>query len=228
MRFLDPANISRAFRDPITWAAIIIDVIPVYAVMFLGWGAAPIVFLYWLENLVIGVMTIARMIASGIGKGIGGAAQLLFFVPFFTVHYGMFCFGHGLFLLVLQSDDFSHLGPTTHIGEDYAGIVQHAGTAGPGMLTFITIIFAFNVFLFVWDYIGKREFLSAEPAEEMFAPYGRIMLLHVALFAGMFALINFGEPMLGVLLLILLRVAWGLFISVRRRLRLDEKVDAVS
>ena len=228
MRFLDPANISRAFRDPITWAALVIDLIPVYAVIVLGWGAAPLVFLYWLENLVIGVMTIARMIAAGIGKGIGGIAQLLFFVPFFTVHYGLFCFGHGLFLLMLQSDDVSHLGPTTNMGADYVDVVQHAGTAGPNMMTFITLIFAFNIFLFIWDYIGKQEFLQTEPSEEMFAPYGRIMLLHVALFVGMFALINFGEPMLGVLSLILLRVLWGLFISVRRRLRLDEKVDAVS
>ena len=228
MRFLDPANVSRAFRDPVTWAAFAVDLIPIYAVIVLGWGAVPLVFLYWLENLVIGVMTIARMIAAGIGKGAGGLAQLLFFVPFFTVHYGLFCFGHGLFLLVLQSDDFAHLGPTTNIGSEYVGIVEHAGSAGPNMLTFIAIIFVFNIFLFIYDFIGKREFLNVEPAEEMFAPYGRIMLLHVALFAGMFALINFGEPMLGVLSLILLRVLWGLFTSVRRRLRLDEKVDAVS
>ena len=228
MRSLDPANISRAFRDPITWVALVIDLIPIYAVIVLGWGAAPLVFLYWLENLVIGVITIARMIAAGIGKGVSGLAQAAFTVPFFTVHYGMFCFGHGLFLLVLQSEDFAHLGPTTNIGESYADIVGHAGSSGTGMLTFISVIFAFNIFLFVWDFIGKQEFLDAEPATEMFAPYGRIMLLHVALFAGMFALINFGEPMIGVLSLILLRVLWGVFISVRRTLRLDEKVDAVS
>lgn len=227
MRTLDPANISRAFRDPVTWAALIIDLIPIYAVLVLGWGAAPLVFLYWLENLVIGVMTVARMIASGIGKGAGGLAQTAFTVPFFSVHYGLFCFGHGIGLLALQSKDFAKLDESA-VSAGYGGLIQSAGASGPNVFTFIAIIFAFNIFLFAWDYIGKRQFLHSDPTVEMFNPYGRIVLLHVALFAGMFALINFGEPMLGVLSLIVLRAIWGVFISVRRRLRLDEKVDAVS
>ena len=96
------------------------------------------------------------------------------------------------------------------------------------MIAFISIITAFNVFLFVWDFIGKGEFLRSRPITEMFAPYGRIILLHVALFVGMFALLSFGEPMAGVLALIVLRVLWGLYLSSRRYVRLGQKVDAVS
>lgn len=225
VRLLDPSHLSRTFRDPITWAAVIVDLIPIYAVLVFGWGAAPLVFLYWLENLVIGVMTIARMIASGIGNG--AIPSMLFTVPFFTIHYGMFCFGHGFMLLVLQSRDFTAL-DTSPMEAGIFGLVGEAAASGPYMLIFIGIIFAFNIFLFAWDFIGKREFLNTLPNKEMFAPYGRIMLLHIALFVGMFALIQFGEPMLGVLLLIVLRVLWGLLISLRRTLRLDQKVDAVS
>lgn len=225
--FLDPSTLSRTFRDPVTWAAFIVDIIPFYAVIVLGWGAAPLVFLYWFENLVIGAITVARMIVAGIGKGSRGIKSALFTVPFFTIHYGMFCLGHGIGLLALQSLQTDM--PDVPVSPDKAGeIVGYAATAGPGVLTFVSIIFAFNVFLFVWDYIGKREFLDSSPSEEMFAPYGRIVLLHVALFAGMFALIQFGEPMLGVLSLIILRVIWGIFTSLRRRARLDQKVDAVS
>jgi len=226
-RFLDPSTIARAFRDPVTWAALIVDFIPIYAVLMLGWGAAPLVFLYWLENLVIGIMTVARMLASGIGKGARGIGAMLFSVPFFIVHYGMFCFGHGMMLMTLQSEEFTGANPA-FIAETYPEIVQFAATSGPNMVTFISIIIAFNIFLFAWDYIGKGEYLNASPSSEMFAPYGRIMLLHVALFAGMFALLHFGEPMAGVLALIVLRVIWGLVLSIRRRLRLDLKVDAVS
>lgn len=226
-RFLDPSTLARTFRDPITWAAFVVDIIPFYAVIMLGWGAAPLVFLYWFENLVIGVITIARMIAAGIGKGSHGITSALFAVPFFTVHYGMFCLGHGIGLLALQSLQTEM--PDVPISPDKAGeIVGYASTSGPGVLTFVAIIFAFNVFLFAWDYIGKSEFLDSSPSQEMLAPYGRIILLHVALFGGMFALIHFGEPMLGVLSLIILRVIWGIIISLRRRVRLDQKVDAVS
>jgi len=225
-RLLDPSTIARTFRDPISWAALMVDLIPFYAVLVLGWGAAPLVFLYWFENIIIGIITIARMIASGLAKGIGGLGQLLFIVPFFAIHYGMFCFGHLVGLLSLQGINSEQTNPMAF--EPSVDMVQQAAASGPDMLTFIAIIFAFNVFLFFWDYIAKGEFLSASPSAEMTAPYGRIILLHVALFAGMFALLHFGEPMLGVLSLIVLRVIWGVFISLRRRVRLDQKVDALS
>ena len=192
-----------------------------------GWGAAPLVFLYWLENLVIGAVTLARMIASGAAKGGGGIGRLLFLVPFFTVHYGMFCFGHGMFINVLATENLGGL-ETGNIITVYGELIQQALLSGAHMSNFILLILGFNGFLFVVDYIGKGEFLRTDPSKEMFAPYGRIALLHVALFAGMFALISFGEPMIGVLALIVLRAAWGVVQSVYRRLRLDQKVDAVS
>ena len=44
---------------------------------------------------------------------------------------------------------------------------------------------------------------------EMFAPYGRIILLHFAIFAGAGALFLLGEPMIGVRGLIALRALFG-------------------
>ena len=110
----------------------------------------------------------------------------------------------------------------------YGDLIQNALASGAYMPTFILLIIAFNVFLFVVDYIGKGEFLRTGPSKEMFAPYGRIVVLHIALFVGMFALISFGEPMAGVLALILMRAIWGVIQSIYRRVRLDQKVDAVS
>ena len=40
---------------------------------------------------------------------------------------------------------------------------------------------------------------------EMFAPYGRIVVLHFGIFAGAGALFLLGQPMVGVLALILFR-----------------------
>lgn len=228
-RLFDPYTVARAFRDPVTWTALIVDLIPIYAVLVFGWGAAPLVFLYWLENLVIGVVTVARMIVSGLAQGLTNFGGLLFFVPFFVVHYGLFCFGHGMGLMLLESGlghENSASVPTSPFAFD--GLIQHALQTGPHMITFVALITLFNISVFLWDFIGKGEYLKTSASQEMMSPYGRIMLLHFALFAGMFALMNFGEPMAGVLALIILRVLWGIFLSIRRRLRLDQKVDAVS
>mgnify|MGYP001804404904 FL=1 len=55
----------------------------------------------------------------------------------------------------------------------------------------------------------------------MQAPYGRIIILHIGIFAGAFAMAAIGEPMWGILALILLRALWGVFLTVRRRSRID-------
>ncbi|MFN4025803.1 MAG: DUF6498-containing protein, partial [Hyphomonas sp.] len=93
-RFFDPAEVARAYRDPLSWVSLSVDLLPVIAVLAFGWGATPLVALYWLENLVIGAVTIVRMLGTALSSLVNiGAA--LFTAPFFFVHYGMFCFVHG-------------------------------------------------------------------------------------------------------------------------------------
>ena len=52
-RFFDPDLFARAYRDPMAWLTLLVDLLPVIAVVFFGWKAVPLVALYWLENLVI-------------------------------------------------------------------------------------------------------------------------------------------------------------------------------
>ena len=46
---VDPALLSRTYRDPLAIFGLVVDLLPIFAVLTLGWGAAPLVFLYWLE-----------------------------------------------------------------------------------------------------------------------------------------------------------------------------------
>ncbi|HAE94268.1 MAG TPA: hypothetical protein DCG65_06890, partial [Hyphomonas atlantica] len=59
-----------------------------------------------------------------------------------------------------------------------------------------------------------------------FSPYGRIVTLHVAIILG--ALLAFGsdEPLFGVLLLILMRVVFGIALSAYRQHRRDREIGA--
>jgi hypothetical protein len=80
-RFIDPAEIVRAYRDPLSWASLGVDLLPIIAVIAFGWSATPLVALYWLENLVIGVFTVARMIGT-VFASIGNLLGALFMAPF--------------------------------------------------------------------------------------------------------------------------------------------------
>lgn len=215
--FLDPAEIARAYRDPVSMASLVVDLLPVIAVAAFGWGATPLVALYWLENLVIGMFTVLRMIGSAAGA-LANLAVALFMVPFFCVHYGMFCYGHGLFL-----HSFATSGGMT---DEPRGLVRWALGTAPEMYWFVGAIVAVSALYFIVDFVLRGEYRRSNPATEMFQPYGRIITLHVAIIFGAALAFGLNEPLLGVLLLILIRVVYGIVLTLRRRRRRDAAVEA--
>lgn len=227
-RFFDPTYLSRTYRDPIALTILAVDLFPIYAVLTMGWGAAALVWLYWLENVILGGFALARMCASSMKQHPIGLAGMLFIGPFFVFHYGMFCFVHGIFVNVFASmgagDNPDFLSPW--------GLIQTGLASAPNMALFICAIIVLQAFLFLRDFIGRGEYRKTTIEKEMTAPYARIVVLHIGIFAGAFALAAMGEPMLGILGLILLRAAWGVFLTMRRRMQLDgilkEKVDGSS
>lgn len=226
MNFLNPDTLSRTYRDPISWVILAVDLFPILAVLTMGWGAAPLVFLYWLENLIIGVVTLARMIATSAKDGPAGLAVMAFLGPFFIVHYGLFCFVHGVFVSVFaslsQSADGSPGFPSP------VSLIDQALSSGANMTLFVVTIIALQAFLFVQDFLGRGEYRNAEVQTEMMAPYGRIIVLHIGIFAGAFAMVALGEPMIGILALILIRALWGVVMSASRRNRLDAALQSKS
>ena len=90
----------------------------------------------WLENLVIGAFTILRMLGT-VAANILNLAVAAFMVPFFTVHYGMFCFGHGIFLSAFAGGKVGDPAP----GYDgMRALVDWALGTGPYMLWFVAAI----------------------------------------------------------------------------------------
>ncbi|MBK8197245.1 MAG: hypothetical protein IPK75_02655 [Acidobacteria bacterium] len=215
-RFFDPSEIARAYRDPLSWVSFGVDLLPVIAVFAFGWGAVPLVALYWLENLVIGVFTILRMLGT-VAANAANIFGALFMVPFFTVHYGGFCYGHGVFLAVFAGkDDF----PSPD------GLVRWALTTAPEMGWFVAAIAGVSLLYYIFDFFGRGEYRRTSLDAEMAAPYGRIVTLHVAIILGAGIAFGLGQPLLGVLLLIVIRVVFGIVFTVLRRRRRDALIAA--
>lgn len=216
MYLFEKAFWARAMRDPVVATGLMVDLAPVLGVLAFGWGAAPIVMLYWLENLVIGVFTVGRILLSGFMQArVPGVLGALFLCAFFTFHYGMFCMGHGVFLFSFLSD-----GPALTPDFGPGGLLEMAGMAlhsASGLPFVLSLIIGWQAYVFVMDDWLAGGLVESNPMTEMFMPYGRIVVLHIGIFAGAFALMWIGDPMIGVLGLILLRVLFGLFLNVRRR-----------
>ena len=222
--FLDPDLIARTYRDPLAWLTLLVDLLPIIAVIFFGWKAVPLVALYWLENLVIGAFTIFRMLGT-IAANALNIPIALFMVPFFTVHYGMFCFGHGIFLSAFAGGKVGDAAPGI---DGMRTLVDWALGTGPYMLWFIGAIILVNAIFYLVDFIGRGDYRNTQLPVEMFAPYGRIVTLHVAIILGAGLMMAFGQPLLGVLILIMLRVAFGMALNMMRRRRMDGDIGPLA
>src|SRR5438045_8762155 len=81
-------------------ALLLANAFPIVRVLILGWTVFPLVLLYWLENVVVGAFNVARLLLAQPREPVFWAV-MLFLIPFFIVHFGMFTYIHGVLVLAL-------------------------------------------------------------------------------------------------------------------------------
>ena len=79
---------------------ILLNAVPIYGVFHWDWKSFDLIFLYWLENLIIGMIMILRILARRYSHPVE-LAMPFFIAPFFSFHFGMFCYVHGTFVVSL-------------------------------------------------------------------------------------------------------------------------------
>jgi Family of unknown function (DUF6498) len=205
----NPASWGRALTQPLVLIGLAVDLFPIYGVIAFGWNAVPLVMLYWMENIIAGVLTIPRIFISGATYGPLGVGLGAFMSVFFVFHYGLFCAVHGTFLMAFIAMSDGTIANQPPIMMDVWAMFQFGLTSAPHIDYFIYAIIAFQVLVAIWEFGIKGEWKETNPMAEMFAPYGRIIVLHLAIFGGAFALFVLGQPMIGVLALILFRAVYG-------------------
>ena len=178
-------------------AAIGFNLVPIIGVLFWGWSAFALVFLYWLENVVIGGRTLLSMLLNGaLTKSLPAALAMS---VFFTIHYGIFCYAHGVFVNLMFGGAYSS---SDLIATARALLAEDKGL-GSGFLS-ITL---WQVVLFVL-FIVRGEVMRTNARELMSAPYPRIIMLHLVIIFGGGLVMMLGEPIAGVVLLALLKTAF--------------------
>lgn len=189
---------ARVDDAPLKLAPLIaLNLVPVIGVYAWGWQSFDIIFLYWFENLVIGAFTLARMVIRPYQHPIELVFPL-FFAPFFLLHYGMFCWGHGGFVISL-------FGPEGMDGFDLWPAVTEVLSTNHLLLAALTfpVIQALE-----WRRSINRHGLGADGVKDLMTrPYRRIVVLHIAIIGSGFALAALNEPLAGLLALIAAKTA---------------------
>ncbi len=156
-----------------------VNMLAVIGVAAFGWSALTLVLLYWIENLVVGLLNVPKILISGASSGPTGMLASLFLAPFFVVHYGMFCFVHGLFILGLFGGGLDSIGAFDMAG--LAAAVADRIRADRAMLAGVAVMTAFHLYLFLRYWLAARRWETSDPFTQMFAPYGRIFVIHLTI-----------------------------------------------
>jgi hypothetical protein len=101
-------------------ALIIGNLVPIIGVLFFEWQLFPLILIYWLENVVIGIFNAFKMLTC---SGSESFSQRIFMTMFFSVHYGMFCFGHGTFVVDLFGGEFREMSVSEVMFSPYKRII---------------------------------------------------------------------------------------------------------
>jgi hypothetical protein len=184
------------------------NILPVAGVWFLGWNATEAFIVYALETMIVGMLTIVKMLIVTFYKGkdewhANGSTTLqsgFFFIFFFILHFGLFA--------LVQTTIFSQ--------------AAHITPQGSGMLhfffnwhTYINTDIAYMLAAFIISYIARSlipfilngDYKTTPLMLIMFQPYGRIFIQQFTVILGSMFL-SFG---LGKAFILVFAVAKTLF-----------------
>lgn len=185
--------------NPTRWLPLLLvlvtALVPLAGTLFLGWSVREVLLLYWIENLVIGLWQIVKMarapLTSSNRSFVGALVARGFLLVFFTVHYGGFCAGHGIFILILSSGERFPGNPFDSIS---------LFSLAPGALLAIGTMFVTHGMATLRDIRARP---NADASDFMVEPYKNIVVVHVGIVLGGIVAMATGNPVPVLVLIII-------------------------
>lgn len=199
---------------------VLVNLLPLAGVILLGWDVAALMVLYWSENLVLGFFTLLKMlVVSPLGAVPMGAVPM---GAFFAIHYGGFCAVHGLFIATMLLDEGIDPMPGAPwplflvFPQLLLNVVRQVlAYAPPDWVLAFAALYVSHGVSFIGNFLFARERDELNLKQLMAAPYGRIMILHVAILLGGFAVMALGQPVAMLAVLVLLKLALDVALHLR-------------
>lgn len=189
-------------------AALAFNALPVIGVAFWGWSAFALIFLYWIENVIVGARTLLSMAATALARGGTNFLATLFFGAFFAVHYGIFCFGHGVFITLMFGQlDAANAPMLDATPFDLIGVAGDVFARTPDLVWGLAAIIGWQAMQFAF-FLARGEARATDAQELMGAPYPRIFALHVTIIIGGALIMALGAPIWSVVVLALIKAGY--------------------
>lgn len=181
-------------------ALVAANLAPLLGVLLWDWRVFDLVLLFWAENVVIGVVNVLRMLCARPATPIH-LGQRLSRIAFFCVHYGLFTFVHGMFVLTLFGSPVpgEPMPPWDALGRLQTSL----------LLPFAALAVSHGV-SFVTNYLGRGEYRRIDLTQLFTQPYSRVIVLHLVVLVGGALVFFLGAPLWGLVLLVGLKTSLDL------------------
>ena len=207
------------------------NIVPLYGVAFAGWDAFSILLLYWAENVIIGTYGVLKMVLVKVDKSSDHLAKL-WFIPFFIFHYSLFSAVHGMAILAIFGKEMEmfkggqpHLPCFFLVFELLFDVIKNVISFIPAVMVIaIAGLGISHGVSFVTNFLLKGEYQKTNIGCLMFAPYGRVAVMHMVIFCGGVLCMVFGSPAMMLVPLIVIKT----FIDSRMHLRERQKMQTAS
>lgn len=209
--------------SPTDLMILVINLIPLWGVWFKGWDPRQMFLIYCCESIIVGFFNILKMLITTQVKKkdvwdekSGTEVSGYFFILFFIVHYGFFVSIQLMFFFgAIQIPDITN--PLKAI------------TALPGLLddytqSLLLLFICIYAVRMVIEFIFSGDYKTTSLGLLMFSPYLRIFIQQFVVIIGSLIL-TFGAGKLFMLLFVLVKIFFEVFINYDRALRLAIKKD---
>lgn len=162
---------------------VVVNLIPLVLVLLGEWAAADLLIAYWIENVAVGFWAVVR-IATARGRDLPGAVRMRIndrpvsstpsrgmLAGFFVVHYGIFTLVHGVFTVV------------------FVTMTTTYGTVTGWALIGLSLLVSHGLSTAV-HWFGQGERTRVSPSEAMGQPYGRVIVMHLAIMGTFFLVLR--------------------------------------
>lgn len=181
---------------------IVANLIPLVGVLIWSYDLKSIMFIYWMESLVIVLFNYFKIkkAKGGISSEqmLNGNVSSVMLARYLVDHsnpksistlfilkYGFLFICYGLFII------------------NVFGMPEISGNV---ILINIAILFLSHFISYKVNFIGKEEFLKVSPSYLVSQPQGRLLVMHVTIIAMGFFLVELGQPIYALVIMIILKI----------------------
>ena len=197
-------------------ALILANLMPLIGVVCFKWDVFIVLLVFWMENVVVGIFNMLKMAVSQEGDLLNTVSKL-FLIPFFALHYSVFCLAHLFFLCMLFGSTFlsdlnggpplpSGSGNLSHFHHVIASLLEGGGLPDFIYVAAAGLFFSHGVSL-VANFLWNGEYRRVSASELMQRPYGRVSVMHITILAGGMIVGVTGSAQSAIAVLVLFKIA---------------------